>query len=451
MIIENPSMVRFEGRWFLLYSGNRWQTTSYAVGYASCSGPLGPCTRGPNNPILRSAHGRLGPGGADALVDARGRLVAGYHAWESNEGTLGRGNRRMWMAQLESTGARLEVSSPVLSGGPEDEVLWTDVMATAPDRAAPVDPATFRVNGTYAPAVGDFDGDGFADVYWYGAWGRSDGGWAGTEQPGVFDETAMASSEQAGTFLPVAGDFDGDGDDDIYWYQPGGDPLVAETCCNHEPLARRDSLWSADGDGTFSPANLSRIATSIPVVGDFDADGAEDILWYGPGDAPDEVWVGGSWGGAGPPRVELSIRGDYRPVAGDFDGDGGDDVLWYSPGEPNDTLWMFGDDFTYSWSRPVLRGEAYQPFAGDFDGDGADEVFLYGPGSARRPHHHRAPRHRHVRPRHAHRHRPLHAAGRRLRRQRPGRRALVPLTQRSSAVSPRRPRGRPRAAGSGTG
>ena len=128
------------------------------------------------------------------------------------------------MAQLESTGARLEVSSPVLSGGPEDEVLWTDVMATAPDRAPPVDPATFRVNGTYAPAVGDFDGDGFADVYWYGAWGRSDGGWAGTEQPGVFDETAMASSEQAGTFLPVAGDFDGDGDDDIYWYQPGRRP-----------------------------------------------------------------------------------------------------------------------------------------------------------------------------------------------------------------------------------
>ena len=156
------------------------------------------------------------------------------------------------MAQLQATGSRLEVSSQVLNGGAEDEVLWTDVMAAASDRAAPADPATFRVNGTYAPAVGDFDGDGFADVYWYGAWGRSDGGWAGTAQPGVFDKTAMASSEQAGTFLPVAGDFDGDGDDDIYWYQPGGDPLVAETCCNHEPLARRDSLWSADGDGTFS-------------------------------------------------------------------------------------------------------------------------------------------------------------------------------------------------------
>ena len=201
---------------------------------------------------------------------------------------------------------------------------------------------------------------------------------------GTFDKTAMASAEQAGSFLPVAGDFDGDGDDDIYWYQPGGDPIVAERCCNYEPLARRDQLWRSTGTGTFTPSNLSRIATSIPVVGDFDADGADDILWYGPGDAPDEVWVGGALERcrSGPGRADdprrlppgarrLRRRRRRRPA------------LVLAGRASTDTLWMFGDDFTYTWSRAVLNGEAYEPFAGDFDGDGTDEVFLYGPGVAR--------------------------------------------------------------------
>jgi hypothetical protein len=380
VIVENPSMVQFEGRWFLLYSGNYWQTTSYAVGYASCEGPVGPCTRGPNNPLLRSTTGRWGPGGADGVVDARGRLLFAYQAWDGHVGGFGTGSRRMWLGELSRTGTRLFLRSSVVDNGAGDEVLWTNVMGATKTPA--VNPSTYRVNGTYAPVAGDFDGDGKGGIYWYGAWNRPDGGWDGTAQPGVFSKTATGSSSQAGTFLPVAGDFDGDGDTDIFWYQPGGDPIVAKRCCNYEPYARDDRLWSADGDGTFTGHARPRLAATIPVVGDFDGDGADDIVWYGPGSEPDEIWVGGTWDTGGTPtQIGLAVNGDYRPVAGDFDGDGDDDLLWYAQGDSEDTLWTFGPGFTIARSHPVLRGVGYEPFAGDFDHDGADEVFLYGPGT----------------------------------------------------------------------
>jgi hypothetical protein len=381
VIVENPSMVDYEGHWFLLYSGNQWQTVAYAVGYAVCSGPLGPCTRAPNNPILQSVTGRWGPGGADAVVDPRGRLLTSYHAWEDRSGPFGTGNRRMLVAELARSGTRLSVRSSVLENGSGDEILWSDVLGRSKD--APVDPATYRVNGTYAPVAGDFDGDGADGVYWYGEWDRPDSLWAGTAQPGAFSKHLLVgASDQAGTFLPVAGDFDGDGDTDIFWYQPGGDPIVALRCCNYEPNARPDMLWSANGDGTFTAVPRSRLEATIPVVGDFNADGADDILWYGPGAQRDEIWIGGSWShGETPATVALSVNGDYRPVAGDFDGDGGDDLLWYAQGESEDTLWEFGPGFAITRSHPVLRGVGYEPFAGDFDHDGADEVFLYGPGT----------------------------------------------------------------------
>ena len=248
-------MVRFEGRWFLLYSGNRWQTTSYAVGYASCDGSARPVSRGAEQPAAPVGHGRLGPGGADALVDARGRLVAGYHAWEP---TRGHARPRQlggcgWRELSRHRRPGVAVSSLVRQrrAGRRGAL---DRRAGVRRRIGPAaDPATFRVNGTYAAGGRRLRRRRpRRRLLVRRAWSRSDGGWAGTAQPGVFSKTAMDGAEQAGTFLPVAGDFDGDGDDDIYWYQPGGDPLVAETCCNHEPLARRDSLWSADGDGTFS-------------------------------------------------------------------------------------------------------------------------------------------------------------------------------------------------------
>jgi hypothetical protein len=82
-VIENPSMVRSKGRLYLFYSGNEHLSGAYATGYATCSSPVGPCTKWAGNPVLRSRGNRLGPGGPAAFVDAGGQLRLAYHWWNA--------------------------------------------------------------------------------------------------------------------------------------------------------------------------------------------------------------------------------------------------------------------------------------------------------------------------------------------------------------------------------
>jgi hypothetical protein len=81
-VIENPSMVRWNGKLYLFYSANEWVSADYAIGYAECTSVLGPCTKMTNEgPLLGSRGARLGPGGPAAFVDADGRLMLAHHYW----------------------------------------------------------------------------------------------------------------------------------------------------------------------------------------------------------------------------------------------------------------------------------------------------------------------------------------------------------------------------------
>lgn len=98
-VVENPSMVFFRGRYYLLYSGNAWMSDRYATGYATCAGPLGPCRKRVSTPLLASGGGSVGPGGADAFVDAEGRLRMVYAAWKAGR-VGGDGARHLHVATL---------------------------------------------------------------------------------------------------------------------------------------------------------------------------------------------------------------------------------------------------------------------------------------------------------------------------------------------------------------
>ena len=80
-VIEAPDLVVTSGRYLLFYSGNNWDTANYAVGVASCSGPLGPCAEPWTQPILSGDAHEVGPGGESVFTDASGAPWIAFHAW----------------------------------------------------------------------------------------------------------------------------------------------------------------------------------------------------------------------------------------------------------------------------------------------------------------------------------------------------------------------------------
>ncbi len=373
--IENPSLTYLNGAYVLLYSGNRWNSPNYATGYAVCSGPSGPCRRPSASPLMRSVSGAWGPGGADGLADQRGRLIAMYHTW--NRSTVDGARRVPHTAELNVTGtglnARVTVTRRDIDGGVGGDALWS----YGPGLSFTRTPKS--VGGTYVPAAGDFNGDSYDDIYWYGTWNGADARWNGTATTGTF---ASAAASQAGSFLPVPGDFNGDGRDDLYWYQPGGDPKVANQSqvgnANWEPNARPDQLWLSQPNGSFAVSNLAVNGAAIPLPGDFDGDGDTDIIWFAPGTGADFLW---RFSNGSPVSTPLNIVGSYRPVVGDLDGNGTDDLFWYGPGAKADYIWWYGSGATYTSVPTTVTKKDYRPFSADVDGDGADELFWYTPGT----------------------------------------------------------------------
>lgn len=83
-LIEGPSMVKLQDRYYLFYSANWWESSSYGIGYATCATAAGPCTKQTlDGPFVKSKGETLGPGGQELFTDASGKLWMAYHAWSS--------------------------------------------------------------------------------------------------------------------------------------------------------------------------------------------------------------------------------------------------------------------------------------------------------------------------------------------------------------------------------
>lgn len=81
--IEAPSMIATSEGLVLLYSANRWDSRSYAVGAARCDGPAGPCHK--VGKVLGSFGPMTGPGGAEAFRDRNGQARVVFHAWQGDD------------------------------------------------------------------------------------------------------------------------------------------------------------------------------------------------------------------------------------------------------------------------------------------------------------------------------------------------------------------------------
>lgn len=100
-LIEAPSMVAHDGRYYLFYSGNDWNTANYAIGYAVCDSPTGPCSKPTDGPWLVSTDKAQGPGGEEVFLDAQGRTWLVLHAWVRGKVGYPNGARNLFVVRLE--------------------------------------------------------------------------------------------------------------------------------------------------------------------------------------------------------------------------------------------------------------------------------------------------------------------------------------------------------------
>jgi hypothetical protein len=71
-IVEAPDMIEVGGSYWLVYSGNWYNSPDYAIGGARCAGPAGPCADTGPSPLLASNLQGLGPGEASVFHDGTG-------------------------------------------------------------------------------------------------------------------------------------------------------------------------------------------------------------------------------------------------------------------------------------------------------------------------------------------------------------------------------------------
>ena len=192
--------------------------------------------------------------------------------------------------------------------------------------------------------VGDFDGDGKADLaYGNGSsimWSKSGSkGW----------EVLKKTSKLRAADLLV-GDFDGDGKADL-------------AHGNGESI-----MWSKGGKkGWEVLKKTSKLRAADLLVGDFDGDGKADLA-HGNGESI--MWSKGGKKGWEVLKKTSKLRAADLLV-GDFDGDGIDDLAY---GNGSSILWSKSGRAAWAQLKKTSRLKAESLLVGDFDGDGKADL-----------------------------------------------------------------------------
>lgn len=281
-------------------------------------------------------------------------------------------------------------------------------------------------------AAGDFDDDGFVDLA-IGAPGESPGGdpksgyvflyrgtpyglapWTGISQAGLGSNEI---GDRFGAAL-AAGDFDGDGKDDLAVGAPGESP-GSDPKSGWVFLFRGSNNgvipWQGFGQSGLGSNEQEDLFGASLAAGDFDGDGRQDLAVGAPGESPSSEpksgWVfvfrgtaeGVSpWQGIGQAGLgnnESEDRFGAALAASDFDNDGKDDLAVGAPGEAPGSSpksgWMFvfrGNTTEMTpWQGFGQEGlgadELDDKFGsalavGDFDGDGTQDLAIGAPAES---------------------------------------------------------------------
>lgn len=79
-IMEGPTVIKLQDKYYLFYSANHFMNIDYAVGYAIADSPYGPWVKQNDSPIIhRSIVGENGSGHGDLFEGLDGQLYYVYH------------------------------------------------------------------------------------------------------------------------------------------------------------------------------------------------------------------------------------------------------------------------------------------------------------------------------------------------------------------------------------
>ena len=246
---------------------------------------------------------------------------------------------------------------------PFAEISRRSRFESTPDQIIGDLPASFGSSST--SVVGDFNGDGLADVI---NWQEQTGTITLFERTDFgFEASRVGSVDTASFENLLVGDFDGDGSDDIAlrssttgtWFVGfGGDDLA-------------DNGFTYDNFGTYNP----EVGFDTFLVGDFNGDGLDDItarvssngaMYIGLSNG--DLFAARVWDVFNPNATFETFR------VGDFNGDGLDD-LFSRVAENGGTYVSFSNGTRFlSQSQGTIPDVFVDYVVGDYDGDGADDL-----------------------------------------------------------------------------
>ncbi len=177
--------------------------------------------------------------------------------------------------------------------------------------------------------AGDYNGDRFDDICFYRNRPKRvecendlyQAYWWGTSDRDKLDAQETRASSTGCYYKFFADDLDGNGIDDFLAYGLLSNPRDSITF--HDPFSPGEPIageaFRVEQNDGFRPA-----------VGDFDGDGNGDIFWFAPA-GPDFQWWGSTTRVAyGSDATAVLLDGEFFPIDGDFNGDERDDILWYA-------------------------------------------------------------------------------------------------------------------------
>ncbi|MEV4637536.1 VCBS repeat-containing protein [Actinoplanes sp. NPDC049548] len=236
------------------------------------------------------------------------------------------------------------------------------------------------VGGGFSGVAGDFNGDGRDDIVTFTRGSAADVYVALSTGSG-FSGTGWKWHDYfaAGTETPLVGDFNGDGRDDIATFTRGSAADVYVALSTGSKFVGTGVKWH----------DYFAAGTEIPAVGDFNGDGRDDIATFTRGSTAD-VYVALSTGskfvGTGVKWHNYFAAGTEIPAVGDFNGDGRDDIATFTRGSAADVYVALSTGYSFSgtgWKWHDLFAVGTElPSVGDFNNDGRDDIVTFTRGSA---------------------------------------------------------------------